>query len=371
MKSQLRIPQVKEQRSAALKLAGRGPVTTGLVRVATLMPVPELLRQHGVDPARVFAEFGLKSDYFDDPENTIPFATMSQFQRRCAELAHCPHWGLLTGQRDHASALGAVGFLMENSSDVRSALGELVRHHRTHNPNATVSLAEGDSFATLDYTILHAGLEQPEQILDAALALGFNLMRELCGQDWLATEVRFAYPRPRDVTPYRQFYGNTLRFDAGETALLFDRRWLDKPIVRADPLLHLMMTDRVSELESHLGDDLVGQIRRVLPALVTAGGASLAVVARHVGLGARTLNRHLAAERTSFVRLREEARYAIACQLLEGSHLLASEIADRVGYANPSAFSRAFVRWSGVAPAQWRASKRRQSSRRPRSSGQG
>jgi len=360
-----------KERSATQKPPSHDPITTGLVRVATLMPVPELLRQHGIDPARLFAEFGLEPAYLEDPENTIPFTTMSRLQWRCAELAHCPHWGLLTGQRDRASALGAVGFLMRNSPDVRTALGELVRHHRTHNPNATVSLAEGDSFAALDYTILQAGIEHPEQILDAALALGCNLMRELCGQDWLATEVRFAYARPRDVTPYRQFYGNTLRFDAGETALIFDRRWLDKPLANADPLLHLMMADRVSDLESLLGDDLVGQIRRMLPALVAARSASLAVVAERVGLGARTLNRRLADEGTSFAHLREGARYAVACQLLEGSHMPASEIANHIGYANPSAFTRAFRRWSGVAPAKWRASKRRKPSKRSRSARRG
>jgi AraC-like DNA-binding protein len=355
----MRMSRVKEQRFAALKPAGDGVVGKGMVRVGTLMAVPGLLQERGVDPAPMLAEFRLEPAYFEHPDNTIAFATEGRILARCAALTHCPHFGLLTGQRDSASALGAVGFLLRNSFDVRTALGELTRHFQVHNPNAMVSLVEEDSFAALGYTILQTGIEHLEQILDEATALGFNLMRELCGPNWLPTEVRFAHARPPDLAPFRQFFRATLRFDANETALVFARHWLDKAPPGADPLLHQMMVQHVRDLESLFGEDLVSQLRQLLPSLVTAHSASRAVVAERIGLGARTLSRRLAAEGASFMQLREEACYTIACQLLASTRLPANEIADLIGYANPSAFTRAFYRWTGMGPAQWRASRRR------------
>ena len=106
---------------------------------------------------------------------------------------------------------------------------------------------------------------------------------------------------------------------------------------------------------------MAGQLRRRLPSLVTAHRASLAVVAKRVGLGARTLSRRLADEGTSFMQLREDVCYTLACQLLEGTHTAVNEIADYLGYAHPSAFTRAFRGWTGMGPAQWRASRRRRS----------
>jgi AraC-like DNA-binding protein len=87
-------------------------------------------------------------------------------------------------------------------------------------------------------------------------------------------------------------------------------------------------------------------------------------VAKRFCLDPRTLRRRLADEGTSFMQLREEACRGLACQLLEGTRMPANEIAAQIGYSNPSAFTRAFRRWTGIGPAQWRAAKRRTSSKR-------
>ena len=184
-------------------------------------------------------------------------------------------------------------------------------------------------------------------------------MRGLCGHHWQATEVRFAHDRPRNLVPFRQFFQAPLRFDTGETAVVFTRGWMDKPLLSADPLLHTMMEQRVSEQASLAHDDVASQLRRVLPSLVTTHSDSLDMAANRFGLATRTLNRRLAAEGTSYLQLRGEARYTIARQLLTGTRMPANQIADRLGYANASAFTRAFRQWSGKAPAEWRASQAR------------
>ena len=116
-----------------------------------------------------------------------------------------------------------------------------------------------------------------------------------------------------------------------------------------------MMAQRVNEMESHSSEDLVSVLSRILPSLLEVHGASLAAVAEQAGLGERTLNRRLAAEGTSFMQLREEARHTLARQLLESTRMPANEIAVRLGYADASAFTRAFRRWTGMGPAQWRS----------------
>jgi AraC-like DNA-binding protein len=343
-----------------------GVVAEGMVRMGPYMAVPALLQERGVDPAPLLAEFGLELAHFDDPEVMIPFGQMGRLFALCAQAARCPHFALLVGQRASSSALGAVGFLMESSPDVRTALGNLSRHYRVHNPNTAVTVVEEEPFVVLRYTILRSDIEGREHILDFAMAIGLNLMQAMCGPDWHPIEVRLARAQPHDVAPY-QLFQSVLRFDEGETGLVFARRWMDQRPRGADPLLHMMMAHRVSDIEVHASEDLVGQVRRMLPALVVAHTTSLAVVAKHLGVGVRTLSRRLAAEGTSFMQLREEASQAMARQLLEGTRMPVTEIAGFLGYSNPSAFTRAFCRWKGVTPTQWRAAGRRRSASRSHS----
>jgi AraC-like DNA-binding protein len=98
---------------------------------------------------------------------------------------------------------------------------------------------------------------------------------------------------------------------------------------------------------------------RVATLIPVPGLLQVGVAADRVGVSARTLSRRLAAEGTTFLRLREEACRSLAVQLLERTHMPASEIANQLGYSNPSAFTRAFQRWTGLGPAEWRASRRR------------
>ena len=338
-------------------------VPKGMLRVATTMAVPALLLEHGADPVPLLAEFGLEPADFEDPENRIRYSTVTQLLGRCTQVARCPHFGLLVGQRAGTSALGAVGFLMQSSPTVRTALEILVHNLWVHSPSVTTTLVEDGSFATLAVTFQGTGLEGLVPYLDMGNAIICNIMRGLCGHHWQATEVRFAHGRPQNLAPFRQFFQAPLRFDTGETALVFAASWLDRPLPSADPLLHTMMQQRVDEQASMADDNVASQLRRMLPSLVSTRSDSLAAAAKRVGLATRTLNRRLAAESTSYLRLREEARYTIARQLLTGTRMPANQIADRLGYANPSAFTRAFRQWSGKAPAAWRASKARGSGR--------
>ena len=104
-----------------------------------------------------------------------------------------------------------------------------------------------------------------------------------------------------------------------------------------------------------LENPLTGSIRRLLRQCLTSRQCSAADIARQLGIHERTLNRRLQAEGTSFRQELEQVRHAASQQLLAGTTQALAEIATSLGYADASAFSRAFKRWSGVTPAHWRA----------------
>jgi AraC-like DNA-binding protein len=96
------------------------------------------------------------------------------------------------------------------------------------------------------------------------------------------------------------------------------------------------------------------QARRALAAHVTAGEASLDVVAAMLNLGPRTLNRRLQVDGTSFRAVLDLARHDVACQLLGGTRMPVTDVGVTLGYASPPGFVRAFRRTAGHAPSEWR-----------------
>ncbi len=327
------------------------------------MALPKVLADLGVDPAEVLAEFGLAPVYFQEPEHVLPMAEFGTLMRRCMERTRCGHFPLLVGQHAGAQSMGAVGYLMLSSPTVGAALEVLANHLSVHDRGAVVAARAEGGYVSLSYSIVQRGIEDVEPILAAAMSVGRGIMRGLCGPDWRPHAVTFAFARPRDVEFYRRFFGVAPRFDASETALIFPQRLLDRPLASADVLLHRLMTQRIEELDHQATADVAERVRRLLRVMIASADSSLATVAQQMGVHERTLKRRLAGAGTSFQAIRDDIRFETARQLLAGTHVPVGEIATIVGYSDPSTFTRAFQRWAGIAPLEWRVAEARRGTR--------
>ena len=327
----------------------------GVVRVASLASVPALLRDMGVDPIRLIKSAGLDPRVFRHPENTIALVDAGRLLEACVQRTRCPHYGLLVGQRGGVSSLGLVGALMQHSPTVDAALRSLTlyMHLRTRGGVPTRSV-EGQ-WATLGYAIYQRGMAGSTYAYDVAIAIAFNIMRTLCGVDWLPSEVHFSRAKPRDTGPYRRFFRSQLRFDAERTAMVFARRWLDQPLASSDAVLYRLLEKQIAERAALDVEDLAERVRRALRTMLVTGRGAEQHVAELFSIHPRTLHRRLRAQGTSLRGLVEEGRREIACQLLRDTNMNVSEIANVLDYADATALTRAFGRWMNCPPATWRA----------------
>jgi AraC-like DNA-binding protein len=317
--------------------------------------IPAVLRDLGADPAAVTAEAGLDLELFDDPDNLISYAARGRLLRRCVAATGCEHFGLLLGQRGSLSSLGLVGFLVQHSPDVGTALRNLVRYLHLHVRGAAPSVSTQGDIAMLGYDIYEPRVEATDQIEDGALAVEFNIMRSLCGPDWNPTEVRFIHRKPKDAGPFRRFFRAPLRFDAAQNVLVFSATWLTHRVSGAYPELRRLLQEQIDALDARYPDDFPEQVRSVLRSALLTGHTKADQVAALFSMHSRTLNRRLNAFGTSFQKLLDEGRFEIARQMLKDSEMKVSQIAASLDFADASAFTRAFRRWSGTTPAVWRS----------------
>ncbi len=331
------------------------PVYEGHVRVNPLIEIPRILRERGIDPVEALRSAGLDMALFDDPENMVSFAAIGRLMKLCVARTQCPHFGLLIGRRSGLSTLGIIGHLSQQMPDVGSALRSLILHLQIHDRGAAPNLSVEPDVAVLSYLIYQRGVEGTSQIYDCAIAIIFNILRDLCGPTWRPTEVSFSHRQPSDTKPYRQFFQAPLRFDREQTALVFPAKWLDCAVAGADPVRREQLEQQIAALENLDSRDLVSQLRSVLRTLLITHRSSLEQVAQLFSMHRRTLNRRLKAQNYTFHELVNEVRYEIARQLLEDTQMPMSQIAVTLDYSDASAFTRAFRRWSGTTPAAWRA----------------
>src|SRR5579875_3225885 len=320
-------------------------------RVGPLTVIPALLRELGVEPAEVLRDAGLGAVALGAMENRIPYVAMGKLLQCCAVRTGRPHFGLLAGQRTSLSQLGLPGELLRCSPTLGAGLRTFTVYHHLNSDGMVTLVREEDGLAVVGTAIYQQGAQFVEQIYDGVIAMVCNVMREICGSRWAPEKVLISRARPADVGPYRRFFRAPCRFDSEQTVMFFPAHLLHRAMPEANP-------NRFQELEAQAqaaGVELPVQLRRALRTLLLAGRSSGDEVAGILSMHRRTLNRRLEAQGTTFREILDEVRFEAACQLLDTTSISLTEIAGSLGYAESSAFSRAFRRWSGAPPSARRS----------------
>ena len=315
-----------------------------------IVPTPHDLN---IGPDPVIREAGLDPRLFDDGKNVIPHAALGRLLTLCVARTHCPHFGLLVGQRATILSLGMVGRLMQHSETVGDALRALVSNLSIQNRGSVPALTISGDTALFTFSVYQRDAESADQISDGSLAVAVNSLRALGGAGWNPAEVLLPRAAPADSEPYRRHFRAPIRFNQEVATLVFPARDLKIRIAAADPMLRALLEERIQKLKdprSEFSDD----IRRLLRTRLTSNRWSAEDIADVLGMHRRTLSRHLQGSGMSYRAIVNEIRFEIARQLLEDTEVPLGQIAAALGYSEASAFTRAFRRWSGQTPTAWR-----------------
>lgn len=334
---------------------GRPPLSNRVIRVGGAIAIVALLRARGIDADALISQAGLPAEAFDHPDNVIPFAKLGELAHLAANHARLPDIGLRACTRTGLEMLGTVGYLVANSETVGAGLAALQSYLHLHDEGAAPYLRLEGGVAALGYEVLEHDVLGSEQITFGALAIAANLLREICGPDFALREVSFACHAPADTSAFAGHFAAPVRFDADRSAVIFDAEFLMRPIAGANPLLREFLTSQLRET-ARIGEGEVAKdrIQRVMRTLLASGCIGQDEVARAFGMHRRTFARRLQENGTTFRALLDAVRFDAARVLLRTSAVSLEDIANTLGYADVTAFARAFRRWSGSSPAVWR-----------------
>lgn len=180
----------------------------------------------------------------------------------------------------------------------------------------------------------------------------------------LALECCFAHPKPADISEYdRAFEGNTLRFDAGFYGFTLDASAIDAPLLSADVALHATHIEHLellyAQLDATAPRNIEARVRQALGSDLRCSFASADRVARALHMSRRTLARRLDEEGTTFSEVLDTHRRELGVRYVARSSLTLAEISERLGFSQVQGFGRAFRRWTGRSPLEYRNAARK------------
>lgn len=269
----------------------------------------------------------------------------------------CPDIGFKVGSRLALTDIGALGHAVQAAPTVGHGLDLIARYFFVLAHGNIMRVHAGLDVALLSYE--HTQLYQGLHIQDVEMAMSYlkNVVAVLSDRQLDSPlAVEFTHARPLYAGQLETFFGCRLSFNRRANRLHYPKSVLVVKNPRADPslltALEFYLAQRIKARESE--NDLLAEVRHFISISLSDGGAEIGAVAHSLGMGERTLQRRLAAVGAVFSDLLEEVRRATGIEYVSYSNLSFTEIAPMLGYSESSAFSRAFRRWTGCSPQQFR-----------------
>lgn len=330
-------------------------------RLTSLARVPLLLieyaEQSGLDCERLLRSTSLTTESLSDPDNRISVAALVKLWRAILEQDDGPAIGVRIGNTCQALRLGLVGYSMSYSRNLLEAYQRFSRYVHIISEAVQIEVVDDGEQTTITFDA-HPSLFLLRHPVEAQVAATLAIGREITRSKLVPLAIRLPYPSPGELKTYREVFSCPVYFDQPGATIEFATSQLRLPISASDPTLSGYLEALANSTLEALGasdESFLDTVRRALWSELRGGKPNLWRTASALDISPRTLQRRLRDEGCSFSSLLDELRRELAGDLLADKNLGVADVAFLLGYSEPSAFQRAFRRWRGVSPRQFRS----------------
>lgn len=312
----------------------------------------------GLDRDELLALAGVRAEELEGQDARVPRASQHKLWDELSRRTGDEWVGLRLAEGvRRPGAFGVLDYLLRSSSSLGEALEQLARFFPLLFVGDTVIDERGDREVVFGYRRGAYRFTPSRHASECNIAALLYVGRQLVGTDWAPLEVYFEHGAPPDLREHRRVFRAPLRFGASLNGMRFERALLERPAVRPDPGLSIVLSNLAERMLVEIAHEppITGQIRRfLLEAYREGADPSLEAAARALRMTPRSLQRKLAAEGGSHRDLLDQVRRALALAYLRDDGRSVTEVAELLGFSDPSTFHRAFRRWTGHAPHEYR-----------------
>ena len=314
------------------------------------------MADQGISAQALLQGTALEPRQLDDPQSRITQQQKVTIFRNAKRLTSVPDVGLRAGARQRLSDFGVYGYAVVSSKTFGEAVTLGIKHVRLVGPVLEKRFRiDGDTAVFEAHDLLDLGDVLPlatEFWFASILKLGTCVLEA----PMPSRRLLLPYPRPGHAAAYERMFGCPAIFDAGVMEWHFDAAVLGMPCPNANPITAGLCAQFCERLLDTLPQE-TDLLRRIRTGCLNSRGdfPNADEMAARLGLSVRTLHRRLAEQGQTYQGIVDDVRRALAIEFLRNTSLPVEEIAGRVGFSEASNFRKAFRKWTGRAPAQFRA----------------
>jgi AraC-like DNA-binding protein len=322
-----------------------------LVRV-----IVDAVERAGVDRAALLAAAAIDERRLALAETRFELAELVVVETHALDLTGDEALGLHIGEQVSEASMDLVAHVASHAPTLREALELCSQFQRLAFDDCRLTLSEKAAVATVRYEFARSTARVDRMHAEFVIAGLSRLVRTFVGTKPVVFGASFEHERPAYAGEYARAFGDAVRFGRPATEIEFDRDGLDRPQLHQHPQLYSVLRAEAERALERVtaGERPSDQVRQYLLARPPARIPDAATAARELGISERSLRRRLAAERTSYRALVRATLEASAGHMLRDPSRSIQETAHALGFSDAGAFHRAFKRWTGRTPKQYR-----------------
>jgi AraC-like DNA-binding protein len=329
--------------------------------IAIVRDIVQYVAAQGVEVDRLYAAAQIDPTWLEDPDLQVSGEVLKHLWREAIAQTGDRHLGLHIGEAFHLAAIGIVGYVLLNCKTYGQVLEKLSQYTCLFSQGIAIEHRIAGGWVQCDCaaigTMKNYLLDEPRHPIESTFAALFVATEQLTGKPLPAHAVWFQHSRPDDDAEHERIFQTTVQFSQPTNRIVFAPACLDWAVRSAN-------TNLLSVFELHASAILKAQnqspsySQKVMAAIASqlqGEAPQIGAIAHNLTMSVRQLQRELQAEHTSYQQLLDKTRKEIALSQLKNPAISIDDVAFVLGFSEPSAFHRAFKRWTSQTPRSYRS----------------
>jgi AraC-like DNA-binding protein len=329
---------------------------TTTVSISLVRALVEQLERMGIAPSLFAERAALSLSELEDPARRIDLSSYDRAHLAALELSSDPALGLHLGEHAPLAAFNVVGPLTAHCRTLRECIEVALRYYPLVADVAAPELEEEGASVRIVYHYLRSEPVVSRLRAEFGLTRLLGIGKIFAGEAAVPREVWFDHADPGYAHEYARIFACPVHFDMPASAIVFARELLDRAQHHANPVLYRALLNEADRQLEQLRETrpMSSRVLAIISEWAQRGRPEMSHVARDLGLSERSLRRRLEQENAAFSELSERGALIRAARLLEDESRSIQDVADALGFVEVSSFHRAFKRWTGQTPRDYR-----------------
>jgi AraC-like DNA-binding protein len=311
-----------------------------------------LVAKHNGDVDHLLDAANINHQLLESSDRLIPLSNYVYLLELSARVLEAPYFAMELARKQDINFLGPLSIMLYRALRVVDAIETISRYFKLTVSGVNVQITTVADTVSLKFQCDIPYVASSMQYQDYVLASTANVIWKLVGRKFPFRGCYFTCTHEESQTRldfYTAYFGCPIAFSEDYLTLTADKKLLDQPLLKHDPMLPLSI-----ELDAQRADNLRLKTHQLIRFFLSSGLADSTHIAQKLGYSRRTFQRELHRESTSFKEILEDVRRDQAKGYLLDTRYRLTEISLLLGYKNLGSFTRSFKRWYGFEPSKAR-----------------